>query len=271
MTNICICLLSLKPGRVIKGKAPLTVSIQGKAAIKACITLEKANTLYADLKKAAKHLVMNYLHLLYLSTPYDTATQTHPDPNAYFEAFNKLNPDERDTAKVIGLTEAKARQILQRKNFDQETSRILNRFFITLVLYDLWNGRSVLQTHLKFKLGRGTVQALMQNAATQASSILRFCEEIEEFWHFKQLFEILTKRIGYCCSTELLPLMELPSVKIGRAKQLFNAGYKTLEHLASAVPEELVKNIEHISFKLAKQLISAAKVSQGQKVMNLLW
>lgn len=251
-----------KPGRVIKGKAPLEVSIHGKAAIKACITLEKANTLYADLKKAGKHLVVNnYLHLLYLSTPYDTANQTHPDPSAYYEAYNKLNNDERDTAKVIGLTEAKARQILQRKKFDTETSRILNRFFITLVLYDLWNGKSVVQTHLKFKIGRGTVQSLMQNAATQASSILRFCEEIEEFWHFKQLFEVLTKRIGYCCSAELLPLMELPSVKIARAKQLFNAGYKTLEHLASAAPADLVHKIEHMSFKVAKQLISAAKVS----------
>lgn len=249
-----------KRERVIKGKAPLEVSIQGKAAIKACITLERANTLYADLKKAAKHLVMSYLHLLYLSTPYETATQTHPDPDAYFEAFNKLNSEERDTAKVIGLTDARARQILQRKKFDAETSRIINRFFITLVLYDLWNGKSVLQTHLKFKLGRGTVQSLMQNAATQASSIFRFCEEIEEFWHFKQLFEILTKRIGYCCSAELLPLMELPSVKIGRAKQLFSAGYKTLEHLATAIPDDLVRNIEHLNFKVAKQLISAAKV-----------
>lgn len=251
-----------KPGRVIKGKAPLEISIQGKAAIKACITLEKANTLYADLKKACKHLVlMNYLHLLYLSTPYDLASQTHPDPNAYFEAFNKLNNDERDTAKVIGLTEPRARQILQRKKLDPETTRILNRFYITLVLYDLWNGKSVHQTHVKFKIGRGTVQSLMQNAATQASSVLRFCEEIQEFWHFKQLFEVLAKRIGYCCSNELLPLMELPSVKMGRAKQLFNAGYKTLEHLATVVPDELVRNIDHMSFKVAKQLISAAKVS----------
>ncbi|XP_063708458.1 helicase POLQ-like [Culicoides brevitarsis] len=255
--------------RCIKGKAPLEVSVQGKAAIKACITLEKANILFADLKKASKHLVMNYLHLLYLATPYDTANQTNPDPNAYYEAFNKLNNDERETAKVIGLTEARARQILQRKSFDAETQRTLNRFFITLVLYDLWNGKSVHQTHLKYKLGRGLVQSLMQNAATQASSVLRFCEEIEEFWHFKQLFDVLAKRIGYCCSAELLPLMELPSVKIGRAKQMFNAGYKTIEHVASAVPNELVQNIEHMSFKLAKQLVAAAKAVLLEKVENL--
>uniref|UniRef100_A0A336LTU1 CSON004458 protein n=1 Tax=Culicoides sonorensis TaxID=179676 RepID=A0A336LTU1_CULSO len=259
-----------KPARFIKGKAPLEVSIQGKAAIKACITLEKANILYADLKKAAKHLVlMNYLHLLYLATPYDTADQNRPDPSAYYEAYNKLNNDERETARVIGLTEAKARHILQRKQFDPETLRILNRFFITLVLYDLWNGKSVHQTHLKYKIGRGTVQSLMQNAATQASSIMRFCEEIEEFWHFKQLFETLSKRIGYCCTAELLPLMELPSVKVARAKQMYNAGYKTLEQLASAVPADLVQNIEHMGFKVAKQLISAAKAILLERVENL--
>jgi len=45
-----------------------------------------------------------------------------------------------------------------------------------------------------------------------------------------------------------------------RAKQLYNAGYKTSAHLANANPETLVKMIEHLSRHQAKQIVSSAKV-----------
>ena len=38
------------------------------------------------------------------------------------------------------------------------------------------------------------------------------------------------------------------------------AGYKTLQHLARANVEELVKQIEHLPRKQARQIVSAAKV-----------
>lgn len=47
----------------------------------------------------------------------------------------------------------------------------------------------------------------------------------------------------------------------GRAKQLYNAGYKKIEDIARAKPKELMSNIEHVNFRLAHQLVSAAKVS----------
>ena len=46
----------------------------------------------------------------------------------------------------------------------------------------------------------------------------------------------------------------------GRAKQLVNAGYKTLRHLAHADPAELVANIQHLPKKVAHQIVAAAKV-----------
>lgn len=46
----------------------------------------------------------------------------------------------------------------------------------------------------------------------------------------------------------------------GRAKQLYNAGYKKIEDVARAKPKEMVANIEHMNFRLAHQLVSAAKV-----------
>lgn len=65
-----------------------------------------------------------------------------------------------------------------------------------------------------FHVNRGVIQNLTQAAATYACSVLRFCEELEEFWAFKELLGAMVKRLSYCCTVELLPLMELPSVKI---------------------------------------------------------
>ena len=45
----------------------------------------------------------------------------------------------------------------------------------------------------------------------------------------------------------------------GRAKQLVNAGYKTLRHLAHADPAELVANIQHLPKKVADQIVAAAR------------
>jgi hypothetical protein len=48
----------------------------------------------------------------------------------------------------------------------------------------------------------------------------------------------------------------------GRAKQLYNAGYKSLVHLANANPEVLIRTIDHLSRRQAKQIVSSAKVSK---------
>lgn len=46
-----------------------------------------------------------------------------------------------------------------------------------------------------------------------------------------------------------------------RAKQLYNAGYKTLTHLANADPAILTKTITNLNKKQANQMVASAKVS----------
>ncbi|XP_019408288.1 PREDICTED: helicase POLQ-like isoform X3 [Crocodylus porosus] len=92
--------------------------------------------------------------------------------------------------------------------------------------------------------------------------------ELEEFWVYKALLTELTKRLTYCVKAELIPLMEVAGVLEARAKQLYNAGYKTLAHLANANPEILVK-IEHVSRRQARQIISSAKMLLSEKVEAL--
>lgn len=47
----------------------------------------------------------------------------------------------------------------------------------------------------------------------------------------------------------------------GRARQLYKAGYKTLQDVANADPKQMVHTIDHMSNKVANQITAAAKVS----------
>lgn len=53
----------------------------------------------------------------------------------------------------------------------------------------------------------------MVSAATFASNVVMFCEELEEFWAFSYLLKGMSQRLSHCCVKELSPLMELPAVK----------------------------------------------------------
>ena len=41
-------------------------------------------------------------------------------------------------------------------------------------------------------------------------------QEMEEFWAYKDLLGNFVKRLSYCVTAELLPLMEIPGVKLVR-------------------------------------------------------
>ncbi|XP_038438171.1 helicase POLQ-like isoform X3 [Canis lupus familiaris] len=94
-------------------------------------------------------------------------------------------------------------------------------------------------------------------------------KELEEFWVYRALLVELTKKLTYCVKAELIPLMEVTGVLEGRAKQLYNAGYKSLTHLANANPEVLIRTIDHLSRHQAKQMVSSAKMLLHEKAEAL--
>lgn len=101
----------------------------------------------------------------------------------------------------------------------------------------------------------------MMSASTFAANVVRFCEQLEEFWPFAHLLRGMSSRLAHCCCAELIPLMELPAVKQSRAKQLYQAGFKNLQSISKADPKLLMEISEFMSMKVANQLIAAAKVN----------
>ncbi|XP_031192846.1 helicase POLQ-like isoform X2 [Mastomys coucha] len=243
----------------------------GQASLKGAIDLAYCDTLYKDLKKGLEGLVLeSLLHLVYLTTPYDLAAQSEPDWMVYFRQFSQLSPAEQNVAVLLGVSESfigkKASGQAIRKKVDKS---VVSRLYLSFVLYSLLKETNVWSVSEKFNMPRGYIQNLLTGAASFSSCVLHFCEELEEFWVYKALLVELTKKLTYCVKAELIPLMEVTGVLEGRAKQLYSAGYRSVMHLANADPEVLVKTIDHLSRRQARQMVSSAKMLLHEKAEAL--
>ncbi|XP_011895632.1 PREDICTED: helicase POLQ-like isoform X5 [Cercocebus atys] len=243
----------------------------GRASFKGTIDLAYCDILYKDLKKGLEGLVLeSLLHLIYLTTPYDLVSQSNPDWMIYFRQFSQLSPAEQNVAAILGVSESflgkKASGQAIRKKVDKD---VVNRLYLSFVLYTLLKETNIWTVSEKFNMPRGYIQNLLTGAASFSSCVLHFCEELEEFWVYRALLVELTKKLTYCVKAELIPLMEVTGVLEGRARQLYSAGYKSLMHLANANPEVLIKTIDHLSRRQAKQIIASAKMLLHEKAEAL--
>uniref|UniRef100_A0A670KGP2 Helicase, POLQ like n=1 Tax=Podarcis muralis TaxID=64176 RepID=A0A670KGP2_PODMU len=254
----------LKDSTSCDGGQILVITRLGQATYKGSIDLAYCDTLYADLKKGLEGLILeSCLHLIYLTTPYSMVLQCSPNWMIYFRQYSQLSPTEQQVAEIVGVPESfitkKASGQAVRMDVDIGTA---SRLYLSLVLHALLKVNNIWEVAEKFSISRGFIQTLLNSAASFSSSVLHFCEELDEFWVYKALLTELTKKLTYCVKAELIPLMEVAGVLEARAKQLYNSGYKTLAHLANANPDVLVKTIEHLSRSQARQIVSSAKASK---------
>ncbi|XP_041666589.1 helicase POLQ-like isoform X2 [Cheilinus undulatus] len=241
----------------------LRVTRLGKATYKGSVDLAYSDVLYKDLCKGLEGLLLNsYLHLVYLVTPYDMTSQCKPDWRTFFRQFTLLSAAEQKMSAAIGVPESfiarKAAGQAVKKSVDMEA---VSRMYLALVLFSLLKETNLWSVSERFQLSRGLVQTLLSSASAFCSCVLHFTEELEEFWPFRALLTELTRRLSYCVRAELIPLMEVAGVMESRAKQLYNAGYKTLTHLANADPAVLSRTIENLFKKQANQIVASAKMT----------
>ncbi|XP_037548550.1 helicase POLQ-like [Nematolebias whitei] len=249
----------------------LQITKLGRAAYKGSVDLTYCDVLYKDLSKGLEGLLLNsYLHLVYLVTPYDLIPQCKPDWMIYFRQFTLLSAAEQKMSAAVGVPES----FVARKAAGQTVKKNMNlgvvrRMYLSLVLFSLLKETNVWSVAERFQLSRGFVQTLLTSASAFCSCVLHFTEELEEFWPFKALLTELTRRLSYCVKAELIPLMEVAGVMESRAKQLYNAGYKTLAHLANADPAVLCRTIENLYKKQANLMVASAKMLLNEKASVL--
>ncbi|KAH8025765.1 hypothetical protein HPB51_011096 [Rhipicephalus microplus] len=112
--------------------------------------------------------------------------------------------------------------------------QLLQGFYKTMQLNDLWHQKSVWEVAAKYKEHRGQVQTLLASASTFASALTHFCK--------------------------------------GRARQLHKAGFRSIMDVACADPKELAEKVGPISRRQSRQIVDAAKASalnSGTKLVTV--
>ncbi|XP_039746296.1 helicase POLQ-like isoform X2 [Pararge aegeria] len=119
------------------GNFCVSVSKLGRAAIKGCMELDVAKQLLLELDVAARSLVvMGSLHLLHLVTPRDSGVR--PDYRHYYALYCDLDEEGIQTAKILGITEMNAVRMMTGKPITNVPESVLSRFYIAMMLRDLW-------------------------------------------------------------------------------------------------------------------------------------
>ncbi|XP_014914228.1 helicase POLQ-like [Poecilia latipinna] len=269
------CVATLREKELITITATDSPSLQvtrlGRAAYKGSVDLSYCSVLYKDLLKGLEGLQLSsHLHLVYLVTPYDLVPQCNPDWMVYFRQFTLLSASEQKMFAAVGVPES----LVARKAAGQTVKKSVDlvavkRMYLALVLFSLLRDTDVWAVADRFQLTRGFIQTLLSSASAFCCCVLHFTEELEELWPFKALLLELTHRLSYCVKAELIPLMEVAGVLEFRAKQLYNAGYRTLSHLANADPAVLCRTLEHLYQKQANLMVASAKMLLNEKAAAL--
>ncbi|XP_073238132.1 helicase POLQ-like [Porites lutea] len=243
----------------------IEVTHLGQATFKGCIDVESSPVIYREVTRAL--VLTNELHLLYLVTPLDNRDSVEPQWMTYFKQVLSLGDSEQRVAELVGATESllSRRATGQRVKKDDSEEASVKRFYLTLILYKLMKENTIWDVASLFNVTRGFVQNLLTSASSFASCMVHFTQELQEFWGVNLLLEAMVKKLSYTAALELVPLMEVPGVKQARARQLFKAGYKSLNSLAWADVNSLMADIAHLSRRQANQIVSAAKMLLEEK------
>lgn len=236
----------------------------GRASFGSSLCPEESLIVLADLSRAREGFVLaSDLHLVYLVTPINVDVE--PDWESYYERFVKLSPLDQSVGNRVGVTEPflmrmahgvpmgsnKSRWSNNKRqnqhgissgivNSDDQTLRVCKRFYVALILSLLVQETPVGDVCEAFKVARGMVQGLQENAGRFASMVAVFCERLG--WHdFEGLVAKFQNRVSFGVRAEVVELTTIPYVKGSRARALYKAGLRTPLAIAEASIPELVK------------------------------
>lgn len=264
LPDLITSLLNSK-GSMLSEDAAGTLSLTpvARAAVQAGLSHDVCLIIYSDLlQNKMNFCLLNSLHILFLIIPLEYRIPTDGillSRSKVYERYTKFHPQTLKVGEALGVTENLVALNVTGKLKDEKKA-LLCRFFHACILYDVLN----LDNHQKVAKIYGIQNSHLQNflnaASYFASKVYCFCEELPELWCYKQLLTELPQTLMYCRAPNLRALLNLPGVKIGRARQLLNAGYSSLELIARADVKEMVAKVRHLPLRSARNLISAAKL-----------
>lgn len=272
----------------------------GRAAFGSSLSPEESLIVLDDLSRAREGFVLaSDLHLVFLVTP--TNVEVEPDWELFYERFMALSALDQSVGNRVGVVEpflmrmahgAPVRISNQSRDrtkglngrgsrrtdansnlfSDEQSLRICKRFYVALMLSRLVQEVPVGEVCNAFKVARGMVQALQENAGRFASMVSLFCERLG--WHdLEGLVSKFQNRICFGVRAEIVELTTIPYVKGSRARALYKAGLRTPQAIAEASVTEIAKALfetsswaaqensaqRHIQFGVAKKIKNGAR------------
>ncbi|QCD99446.1 helicase and polymerase-containing protein TEBICHI isoform X1 [Vigna unguiculata] len=272
----------------------------GRASFGSSLCPEESLIVLADLSRAREGFVLaSDLHLVYLVTPINVDVE--PDWELFYEHFVRLSPLDQSVGNRVGVTEpflmhmahgaplrapnksrhnTRSLHNQQRNqlgisnattNYDDQTLRICRRFYVSLILSLLVQETPVGEVCEAFKVARGMVQSLQENAGRFASMVAVFCERLG--WQdLEGLVAKFQNRVSFGVRAEIVELTTIPYVKGSRARSLYKAGLRTPLAIAEASIPEIVKALfessswategsaqRSLQFGLAKKIKNGAR------------
>ncbi|OWM86638.1 hypothetical protein CDL15_Pgr015673 [Punica granatum] len=262
----------------------------GRAAFGSSLSPDESLIVLEDLSRAREGFVLaSDLHLVYLVTP--TNVEIEPDWELYYQRFMELSSLDQSVGNRIGVAEPFLMRMahgapiqtadrfrgntrgghsklqrhsgITRNNMlpDDQALRVCKRFYVALILARLVQEVPVTEVCEAFKVARGMVQALQENAGRFASMVSLFCERLG--WHdLEGLVGKFQNRVSFGGS---------------RARALYKAGLRTPLAITEASIAEIVKALfessswaaEETSAQRRMQLGIAKKIKNGARKIVL--
>ncbi|XP_038985040.1 helicase and polymerase-containing protein TEBICHI isoform X5 [Phoenix dactylifera] len=241
----------------------------GRAAFGSSLTPEESLVVLYDLSRAREGFVLaSDLHLVYLVTPINV--EVEPDWELYYERFMELSALDQSVGNRVGVVEpflmrmahgapmALQEKLRGRKKMlhnrlqtrsvatetstisSEETLRVCKRFYVALMLSRLVQEVPISDVCEAFKVARGMIQALQENAGRFALMVSLFCERLG--WHdLEGLVAKFQNRVSFGVRAEIAELTAIPYVKGSRARALYKAGLRTPLAIAEATVSVIAK------------------------------
>ncbi len=180
------------------------------------------------------------LHLLYL-------VASSPD-------MTLLSAPPREADKIV--EEALRRSPRLADIIDPDDPAEARRLKTALVLHDWISEKSDDEIYESWGVAPGDLAGLSDTAEWIAASLSRIASLVGLPAGSERSLKTLSLRVKYGVREELLQLVSIPGVGRVKARLLYNAGYRSLEDLASASPGELMK-IRGIGPSTVKNIMEA--------------
>ncbi|OMO91013.1 hypothetical protein COLO4_18706 [Corchorus olitorius] len=267
----------------------------GRAAFGSSLCPEESLIVLDDLSRAREGFVLACdLHLVYLVTPINV--EVEPDWELYYGRFMELSALEQSVGYRVGVAEPflmrmahgapirtsnglRDRMMTLRGKFenqigignntmlsDEQMLRVCKRFYVALILSRLVQEAPVGEVCEAFRVARGMVQALQENAGRFASMVSVFCERLG--WHdLEGLVAKFQNRVSFGVRAEIVELTTIPYVKGSRARALYKAGLRTPQAIAEASIPEIVKALFESS-SWAEQAQRRIQLGVAKKIKN---